>query len=264
MHHAFFTCIIVDDERLLRASLSDLLKRHCPDFVVTGVAANATEARMLISAEKPDVIFCDINMPGENGFDLLESMDTASCHIVFVTAYSEYALKALKMRAFDYLLKPIDADELKMTAANLRQSILEKTLHREKQVAYQQSLQELVHELHARQPGNNRIGIHHATGISFIAVDDILYLEGEGAYTAVHLAEGKKMVASRMLSEFEPLLPEAFVRIHKSTIVNLQHVKEYNRADGFRVVLLDGTELTIGRRRVQEVLHKFQQCAKSI
>lgn len=259
------TCIIIDDERFLRESLAGFIEKYCPELILVGKAAGAEEARALLRDEKVDVIFCDIRMPGENGFEFLQSIDVARYHLVFVTAYNEYALQAIKARAFDYLLKPVDVEELKTTVSALVTSIQEKRQNRALHENYRNSLRDLFSEMDGGQKRPDKIAIHHATGIVFVDLDDILFLEGDGAYTVVHLVNGKKNVATKILSEFEDLLPgHHFFRIHKSTIVNLKYVSEFSRGEGFSVILNNGIQLSVGRRRVKEVLQKFQYFAKNV
>lgn len=260
-----FSCIIVDDERLLRESLAGFISRYCPELHIAGKAASAGEARDLLAQFPVDIIFCDIQMPGENGFDFLNSIDAGKYHIVFVTAYNQYALQAIRARAFDYLLKPVDTGELCATVASLQRSIREKRAGAESRDDYRSSFTALLNELQAPRDNISRIGISHATGISFVEMNEILFLEGDGGYTIVHLLNGKKIIATRILSDFEELLPEKhFFRIHKSTIVNLQYVKEFSRSEGFSVILSNGVQLTVGRRRVQDVLDRLQYFSRNI
>lgn len=259
------TCIIVDDEYLLRESLADFIQKFCPGLKLAGKAANAGEAREMLQKENVDVIFCDIQMPEENGFQFLESIDVSKYHIVFVTAYNEYALRAIKARAFDYLLKPVDTEELKKTVDALQHSVAEKKKGARPPGEYKNEMQQLLDEIKGNREPAGKIAIHHATGILFIEIDDILFLEGDGGYTVVHLTNGKKIIATRILSGFEDLLPESlFFRIHKSTIVNLKYVTEFSRSEGFSLVLKNGVQLAVGRRRVQAVLDRFQSMAKNI
>lgn len=258
-------CIIIDDERLLRESLAGFIEKYCRELTLVGKAAGAEEARKLLQEERVDVIFCDVHMPGENGFELLQRIDISKYHIVFVTAYNEYALQAIKAKAFDYLLKPVDSIELKKTVAALVASVSEKRKNQTLYENYRNALLKLFTEMKdtSEQPG--KIAIHHASGILFVHLDDILFLEGDGAYTIVHLVNGKKHIATKILSEFEGLLMNNnFFRIHKSTIVNLEYVNEFSRGEGFSVILHNGVQLNVGRRRVKEVLQKFQHLAKNV
>lgn len=261
-----FSCIIVDDERLLRESLADFINRYCPGLHIAGKAASAEEARALLTQHPVDIIFCDIQMPVENGFDFLNSIDAGNYHIVFVTAYNQYALQAIRARAFDYLLKPVDTEELCTTVNALQKSIRQKRDNTEWRNEYRAAFAALLNELQATRDNNiSHISISHATGISFVQMSEILFLEGDGGYTIVHLTNGRKIIATRILSDFEELLPEkCFFRIHKSTIVNLQYIKEFSRSEGFSVILNNGVQLTVGRRRVQDVLDRLQYFTHNI
>lgn len=259
------TCIIVDDEYLLRESLAGFIGQYCPQLKVVGKAAHAEEARKLLQQERVDVIFCDIRMPEESGFEFLQTIDVSRYHVVFVTAYNEYALQAIKARAFDYLLKPIDVDELKATAQALSVALAEKRQGAPAGAEYKHALMQLFNEIKEEKELPGKIALHHATGILFVQLDEILFLEGDGAYTVVHLTNDKKIVATRILSEFEEMLPaNRFFRIHKSTIVNLRYVSEFSRNEGFSVILSNGVQLAVGRRRVQDVLDHFQHFVKNI
>lgn len=253
------TCILVDDERLLRESLGRFIKQYCPELELIGKAANAEEACRLLAENQVDVIFCDIRMPGQSGIDFLGGLEAGRYHVVFVTAYNEYALHAIKARAFDYLLKPIDIDELKSTVISLVASIRKKQESEEIKKLYSDAFQKLLSEVVPSTARNERVSVHHSGGILFLESEDIFYLEGDGNYTVVHQQSGKKILATRTLSDFEKSLsPHLFFRIHKSFIVNVKQVSEYVRVDGFFLVLKNGQQLPISRRRVQAVLDMFR------
>lgn len=252
------TCILVDDERPLRESLARLITEYCPGLTIVGKAADTEQAGRLLAENQVDVIFCDIRMPQENGIDFLSRIDAGRYHVVFVTAYNEYALEAIKARAFDYLLKPVDPQELKTTAQALQISIAQKRESETLRNRYSDSLKQLLREVVSQPAVSEKVAIHHTSGIVFLELGDILYLEGDGCYTIVHRQNGQKVMATRTLSDFEEQLStQKFFRIHKSFVVNLQHVTEYLRADGFFLLLKNGEQLPIGRRRVQAVLDRM-------
>lgn len=256
-------CIVVDDERLMRESLARFIEESCPALRLVGKAADTDEARTLLATRPVDVIFCDIRMPRESGIDFLTRLDARQYHVVFVTAYNEYALEAIKARAFDYLLKPVDPAELKATVEALTVSVRRKRESEVLKKNYADTLRTLLGEIGTGHAADERLAIHHANGIVFLPVEDVLYLEGDGCYTVVHQCNGKKVVATQTLSEFEEGLPERqFFRIHKSFLVNLRHVTEYVRHDGFFMVLRNGEQLSIARRRLPAVLERMQQWTK--
>lgn len=256
-------CIVVDDERPMRELLARFIEERCPELRLVGKAADTDEARSLLRSGRVDVIFCDIRMPKESGLDFLAGLEGDNYHVVFVTAYNEYALEAIKARAFDYLLKPIDPEELVATVAALTVSVRRKRENEALKNGYAEALQELLGNISKSPSVPDRLSIHHATGIVFVATEDILYLEGDGCYTIVHQCDGKKIMATSILSEFETWLPgRQFCRIHKSFVVNLRYVTEYVRNNGFFLLLKNGEQLSIGRRRVQAVLEQMQQWSK--
>ena len=254
---------MVDDERPMRESLARFIEENCPELRLVGKAADTNEAQDLLLNNRVDVIFCDIRMPKESGLDFLARLDAGAYHVVFVTAYNEHALEAIKARAFDYLLKPIDPDELVATVTALTASVRQKRENETLKSGYADALRELLGNIATNPSVPDRLSIHHADGILYLPTDDILYLEGDGCYTVVHQCNGKKVVATSTLSDFETSLSERqFFRIHKSFVVNLRHVTEYVRNNGFFLVLKNGEQLSIGRRRVQAVLEQMQQWSK--
>lgn len=256
-------CIIVDDEKLLRESLANTLTSHFPDCKILGKASNTKEARLLLEQHKVDVIFCDIKMPGEDGISFLNSLDTSNYLIVFVTAHDEYALKAIKMKAFDYLLKPIDLEELTQTMGSLELKMHQLQNGFLKKEPLMNDLLNEIKQLNSKS--HLKLGINHLNGTSLIELNDILYLEGDGNYTDVFLTKGDKITATKILGDFEKILPETqFLRIHKSSIVNLNEVKEIKRDLGVMVILKNGKELMVSRRNAPFLLDRFKYLAKII
>lgn len=229
--------IIVDDELHGRDNLHNLLKTYCPEVEVIGKAESSLEAKKLIYELNPDVVFLDINMPKMNGFDLLDSLTERNFMLVFVTAHSEYAIKAVKVNAVDYLLKPISIKELQQTIMKLTE------------------INALNKHYTYKEEKHNKIFISHFQGFSIINIDEIVYLEGENNYTKIFMWQKKPLVVSKTLKEFESILPEdSFFRIHKSEIINLKYLEEYSNFDGGKVRLKDGSSLEISRRRLSNFL----------
>ena len=243
--------IIIDDEPKGRSILKQLITMHAPQLAVVGIAANADEGLALIDSHKPDVVFLDVEMPGKSGFDLLRELNNINFKVVFVSAHNHYSLKAIKFHAFDYLLKPIDVDELKQTIAKLFQS------------AQSNTNEQVTEMLSASQHGNNdfsKIAIASISSIDLINVDDILYCEASGNNTFVYLTNNKKIVATKNLKEYEDLLAtHRFFRIHHAYLVNLKHVAKYIKGEGGSVILSNQQELEVSRRKKQEFLSSLQQ-----
>ncbi|WP_321370267.1 LytTR family DNA-binding domain-containing protein [uncultured Draconibacterium sp.] len=243
--------IIVDDEKHGRENLAGLLQSHCPEVVVAGEANSVTSAIQLIKDEKPQLVFLDIEMPGENGFQLLEHFADINFEVIFVTAYDNYAIKAIRFSAADYILKPINYNELKAAVEKVVQRIYKKEENRQ------------IRELNRNilQPDNPRIGLPTNDRIEFVEVKNIVHCKGESNYTHIYLQEKKHLLVAKTLVEFEDLLKEySFVRTHKSHLVNLKHVVAYSKTDGGTLELSNGDSILISRRRKDEV----QQMLKTL
>lgn len=246
--------LIVDDEEPARNVLSSLLRTYCPAINIVGLADSAAQAREYLGNNPVDALFLDISMPNESGFDLLESIDSSKYLFVFVTAHDQYALKALRASAVDYLQKPVDIDELKEAVTKL---VRMKTLIQQTPSAfsdYQQSLQGLMSNMSGRK-GVQRLCLPGTHGFTILDVNDILYMDADSNYTIFHLSNLKKIVVSKSMREFEDLLDEkSFFRIHKSSVIHLKYLKEFSRVDGYYAVMADNSSIPVSRRRVPEFL----------
>lgn len=246
--------IIVDDEEFARSSLYFLLQENCEQIHISGIAKSVSEARSLLSQNAIDVIFLDIAMPGENGFELIPSVQQSKAHVIFTTAYDQYALKAIKANALDYLLKPIDIDELKDAVDKASKHIL---LNKSEQNRTE-SLQNLALNLSDRNE-IRKISLPNGQGYSLVSIEDIIHIEADSNYSIFHLANKEKITVSKVLKEYEEILPEhQFVRIHKSSIVNLNYIKEYNYRNGYEVLLKNGEKIAVSRRRASDLAEKVR------
>jgi two-component system LytT family response regulator len=246
--------IIVDDEEYSRKSLFFLIQENCPDVHVSYIAQSAREAREFVATNRVDLAFLDIAMPRETGFDLLPSLQKQNVMVIFTTAYDQYALKAIKSNAVDYLLKPIDISELKESVKKAAKwaelTIAQTTLTKTEQEA-EDSAKIAI--------SKSKITLPHAHGYHVIDLEEIMYVEADSNYSIFHLKKGDKMVISKPLKEFELYLEEGkFMRIHKSIIINFLFVTEYSSKNGTQVTLKDGTTLPVSRRRSNE----FQERSK--
>lgn len=218
--------VLVDDEKNARLALRKMLEHFCPEVCITGEATTAIEALSLIRKLQPDLVFLDVEMPGGTGFDLLDAIDEPQFRIIFTTAHEQYSIPAIRAGASDYLLKPINVDELKSAVA--RAAALIRKAPAQKDV----------------------IVISNAEGTWFVASADVICIEGEGRYSRFYLDDGKQHVVSRPLGDLEAELKGlSFFRPHKSWIVNCAHVKQISSADGGFAVLSDMREIEISRRR---------------
>ncbi len=245
--------IIVDDEEFARSSLYFLLQQNCPDVNICGIAKSVEEARVLLLHHEIDLIFLDIAMPGENGFALIPQVKNASATVIFTTAYDQYALKAIKANAIDYLLKPIDIEELiaavdkatRIKSLNIAASRAESLKNLEADIRENKSL--------------SKITLPHGHGYRLIEIDDIVTIEADSNYSIFHLKNDEKITVSKVLKDYEEILPEdKFVRIHKSSIVNLKYVQEYNNKNGLVLLLSNGESTTVSRRRTSDFFERIK------
>ena len=246
--------IIVDDEEFARSSLYFLLQENCENIHISGIAKSVIEARNLLQQHAVDLIFLDIAMPGQNGFELIPQAEESKCHVIFTTAYDQYALKAIKANALDYLLKPIDIDELKEAVIKASRYIaLSKN-----EVGRAESLHNLAANLSDRN-GIRKISLPNGQGYSLINVDDIIHIEADSNYSVFYLTNNEKITVSKVLKEYEEILPDdQFVRIHKSSIVNLNYLREYNSKNGLEVILKNGDKIAVSRRRASDFAEKVK------
>lgn len=244
------TALIVDDEEKNRETLAKMFDMFCPDVKVIGKAEDANSAYEIIQKDKPQVVFLDIEMPGGDGFSLIEKFDTIDFQIIFTTAHAAYAIKAIKFAALDYLLKPINLNELKVAV--------------EKAIANKDSksnleLDKKIEVLKDNRVNNNfefqKIALSTLEGIEYYSIDQILRCEADRAYCKFHFVGGKQILVSKPLSEFEELLNECnFYRVHKSNMVNLAHIKKYVRGAGGYVILSDDSHVDVSVRRKEDLM----------
>jgi two-component system LytT family response regulator len=239
--------IIVDDEISGRNSLRGMLN-YFPIVNILGEAKNCTEAVQLIQDVKPELVFLDIEMPYGSGFDVLQQFEQINFNVIFVTAYEEYALRALKLSATDYLLKPVDKKELELALDKVIQKSTAKTA---------QHFHQLRNDLHSgRKP--EKIAIPHQGDIEYIDIKDIIRCESDKGYTWFYLLNQKKYLVTKTLGDFEQLLGEyGFFRVHHSHLVNLNYVEKYNKGRGGSVQMCDQKEIEVSVRRKDDFLHQM-------
>jgi two-component system LytT family response regulator len=243
--------IVVDDEPYASAALQTLLKKHCPDVVVETACNSALEAERVIIELKPQLVFLDIEMPHRNGFELLEHFMPAGFQVIFTTSYDQYAIKAIRFSALDYLLKPIDPQELKAAIAKVSKPDPNELLT--------QQLQLLMQTIREPAATGNRIALPTLEGLQMVAIDTILYCIASSNYTTFVMKDKKKLVISRTLKEIEEMLEDhGFLRIHHSHLVNINAIEKYIRGEGGTVLMTDGTELDVSRSRKETLLKTLQ------
>jgi two-component system, LytTR family, response regulator len=237
--------LIIDDEIGAAQVLQLLIERHYVEKVDIKIATKINEAFHYIENFEPNIVFLDVMMPEMNGFELLHALKTIKFEIVFTTAFDEFAIRAIRFSALDYLLKPINAVEL-VGAFNRYHEKLQHHLSTELQ------LKNLITNLASKKESDVSLAIPTTAGAIFYSVAQIIRLEGEGNYTRFYIADNKKHVSAKTLKEYEEILVHhQFIRIHKSHMVNIKFIQSYLNEGA--VVLTDGTELPISRHRKQEI-----------
>jgi len=260
-----YNALIIDDEYHIREAARLLLEQNCPEIHITGLAASAAEGRRMIAQNPVDLIFLDIAMPGEDGFEFLDTIEAGKFAVIFVTAYQEYALKALKANAIDYLMKPINALELREAVDKAITWLEKRKTNKASATIYSESLENLGKMMKTNGQCVEKITVPEQFGFQIVKVCDIMYLEADSNYTILHFSGLNKIVATRSLGDFEKILegPD-FFRIHKSTLINLKFLKAYSSYQGNFAELADGTRLSISRRKVQEFKDAVSHISKLV
>jgi len=237
--------VMIDDDESNLSSLTEKLNKHCPQVEIIARCSNAAEGIQAIDGLKPDMVFLDIEMPVMNGFVMLQQLSYKDFDLIFVTAYDHYAIKAIRYSALDYLVKPVEIEELKnaVAKATANQSRKDRGLQ----------LELLLEYLDKKRP--RRITIPTSDGLQFIDLGNIVYLEASNNYTNVYLANQQKYLVTRTLKDFEQILPaETFLRIHHSTIINRDFIEKYIRGEGGQVMMRNGIVLDVSKRKKVEFL----------
>ena len=237
--------VIIDDEKNARSFLSDLITVHCPEIKVVAQASGVVEGIQVIHEYSPALVFLDVQMNDGTGFDLLACLKEKPFKVIFVSAFDTYAINAFKYSAVDYLLKPVDPVDLKRAVEKVR--MIDEN-HNEK-----------IDVLLANRKGVVKIALSFMDELIFVQPDDIVRCQSDSNYTRFYLKSGQVILVSKTMKEFEDILePLGFFRIHKSDMINLKYVQRYKRGEGGSVILEDGTQLEVSRRRKDEFLKAFQ------
>ncbi len=247
-------CIIIDDEEKNIKLLRQMLEMHCRQLNVVATSTDAAKGVQLIEELKPELVFLDVEMPGMNGFDLLKELEPVAFEVIFVTAYSHYAVEAFEHQATGYITKPVNTEKL-VAAVNA-------AIKRTAEKGINKNLFSLL-EQNTRQAAPDKIPLSTTNGLVFVKIADIMYCESSGNYTHFFLCDDKKIVVSRQLGEYEKLLPtNNFTRIHDKYIINLSYIKEYIKGSGGEVVLENGKEIPVATRRKEDFLGRFEKWVK--
>lgn len=233
--------IIIDDELHSRQSLERTLRDYCPEVQLVATCDSPEAGINAIREFKPDLVFLDVQMPNMSGFDMLKYLSPIDFEVIFVTSYDQYAIKAIKFSAIDYLLKPLDMDDL-IQAVRRAKDRMHKggNAHR-----YQSVLHNINHSGKIE-----KLAVPSLEGIDFFNTDDLIYCKADGCYTTLYLTDHQNQVISKNLKDFEDLLKDSgFCRVHNSFLINLKHIKKYIKGEGGYVIMSEGQQVNISRRR---------------
>ncbi|MBK7763471.1 MAG: response regulator transcription factor [Bacteroidetes bacterium] len=241
--------IIVDDEITSSQVLEELIKHYLPQLEVIAICNKPSDAVSKISVLKPDIVFMDIELPGMSGFDILEKIPNINFEVIFTTAHTKYGIKAIQFSAIDYLLKPINVEELKIAIQRVEE-------HR----AFSNPLEKIKNlfenvQLMKQNHPFNRVAFPTSDGLKFIHLDHILRCMASNNYTYIFLTNNDKILISKSLKDIENILPESgFCRIHNSHLVNLKYISKFIKGDVNTLVMNDNTELEVSRRKKEELV----------
>ena len=239
--------ILIDDEQSSLNSLKQKILQHCAGIEIISVCDDPQQGILAIEVLKPDLVFLDIEMPLINGFTLLQQLTYKNFELIFVTAYDHYAIKAIRYSALDYLVKPIEIDDLKNAVARAVEKI--------NNAVPNNQIELLLENIIIEKFKFKRIAIPTTLGLQFIKIEEIIYLEASVNYTKFYLINNVKYTVSKTLKEFEDMLPhDFFLRIHNSYLVNKNYIEKYIRGDGGQVELSNGAVLDVAKRKKAEFL----------
>jgi two-component system LytT family response regulator len=242
--------IIIEDEQHCIDRLRGLLASHSNAVELLGAFSSVEEGIAAIKRFHPDVLFLDVELRDRSGFDLLREMGEIAFDVIFTTAFDKYAVQAFRFSAIDYLLKPIDPDDL--------QQAIEKLKAKKSREELSQKLEVLFHNLKSLEGASKKISIPTISGYVFLTVGEIIRCESDVNYTNIFLHDRRKLTVARTLKEFEEMLTEYnFFRVHNSHLINLAHIKEYNKGKGGYVRMMDNSEIEVSSRRKSEFLKRI-------
>lgn len=243
--------VLVDDEKNNRIALHKLIEKFCPQVTVIAECDSVDSTINTIESQSADVVFLDVEMPGKNGFDLLAHYNYhCPFDVIFTTAYSQYAVKAIQFSALDYLLKPVDPEDLVRAVHKLSIKKSEEIKNKQYEL--------LEQRINNKDLSKKHLAISTLEGIYFATLDEIIHVDADSSYTKIYITTGEKIMSSKPLKYFEELLEDYdFVRVHQSHIINLKHIRRYVRGDGGQVIMMNGTEIEVSRRKKDDLLAKI-------
>lgn len=244
------TAVIVEDEAAAMAALQNYIRKFCPQVEVIGTAQNSKEAISLLHECTPQLVFLDVEMPFGNAFDVLDGCQDIQFETIFVTAFSEYSLKALNQSAAYYLLKPVNIEELILAVNKVQQQLHQQQLLNRNQIIMENSRE--------TNPGKQQVILPTLDGFDVVKMEEIIRLKGNGNFTDVYLTNGTKKLVCRFLKHFSEMLPHPFIRVHKSHIINVHYVRSYHKGTGGYVILNDGAEVEVSPAYKDSLVKAFQ------
>lgn len=244
--------IIIDDESHIRQTLSKMVKAHCPNVRLIGEADGVISGIESIMRHHPDLVLLDIKMNDGTGFDLLKKLEPVDFKVIFITAYDQFAIRAFKFSAIDYILKPVDVDDL-VAAINKAHELVKE--------AFNTQLDNLHENLYNKDKSNKKLILKTQESIHLVRVQDIIYGMAESNYTSFFLANGKRiMVTNCSLKEYDEMLCDyGFSRVHKSYLINLKHIDYFEKGDGGNVIMDDGSKIPVATRKREQLLDLFDR-----
>ncbi len=244
------SAIIVDDESYSCESLATLLQRYCPQVELVDICTSGEDALKAIHKHQPQLLFLDIEMPHMNGFEVLKRLNRANFQLIFTTSYDQYAIKAIRFSALDYLLKPIDREELQAAVTKAAQKLQE---------TVPQQLNILLQKLSGTSGTAQKIALPTMEGLQMVPVDSIVRCASDSNYTNIYLKNDKKITVSRTLKEIEEMLEDyPFLRVHHSHLINLGEVEKYTKGEGGYLTMSDGSMVDVSRSRKEQLMQKLQ------
>ncbi len=242
--------LIVEDEFHSRETLKGFLRAYCPEVMLLDEASSVEDAVLKITSLRPDLVFMDIVLQTGTGFDVLQRVSHLDFHLIFTTAFEHYAIKAIKFSSIDYLLKPIDREELS--------SAVQRALQLKDGENRQKIFENLLSNLNSPHPDLQRISLSTAEGVEFIPIKEISYCEANGAYTQFVLKDGRKLLVSKNLKEYENILQHrSFMRVHNSFLINLDEVKKFVRSEGGYILMRNDKQVSISPSKREEFLKRM-------
>lgn len=241
---------IIEDNPSVKRTLIQLIKDYCPEVSIVGEAENVKEGIQLLENLKTDIVFLDVEMPDGTGFDILKNIENIDFQVIFTTSHEKYAIKAIKYSAIDFLLKPVDPEELV--------EAIDKAKQNTDQNYSTEKIANLLKTLESKSEEPKSIILRDKYGIQSVDLDEITHLESHGSYTKFYLTSGETLMISKGLKEYESLLPnEQFFRCHQSYLINMNYLKRYDKRDGDYLILKDGSKVPLASRKKEVLLQKF-------